>query len=162
MQRRVEGPDQHSIFQVQQQASEDRTSADSLDPPRHAQPESAAALSPPHQCKQEPAPHGQQEQVQQPLANRPREASPLWYQQQQALSNVVEIDDVEVNPIDDPFYDPQNPTSSTDKSRLSAQAVLSDDNSTSSVPQPRSNAVAIDEVDFEGFTAPLLEEAGRH
>lgn len=98
--------------------------------------------------------------MQQPLANRPREASPLWYQQQQALSNVVEIDDVEVNPIDDPFYDPQNPTSSTDKSRLSAQAVLSDDNSTSSVPQPRSNAVAIDEVDFEGFTAPLLEEAG--
>lgn len=109
-------------------------------------------------------PHGQQEQVQQPLANRPRESSRLWYQQQQqARSNVVEIDDVEVTPIDDPFYDPQNPSSSsTDKSRMSAPPVLADDNSTSSVPQPRSNAVAIDEVDFEGLTAKLLEEAGTH
>lgn len=82
-------------------------------------------------------------------------------QQQQVRSNVVEIDDVEVTPIDDPFYDPNDPSSSFERSsrQPSTAAVLAEDGNTANAKHPSNNAVAIDDVDFEGFAAPLLDEA---
>lgn len=73
---------------------------------------------------------------------------------------MVEIDDVQVTPIDDPFYDPTNPSSNYDRSSeeatSAARAALKE---AAAGQHPPSNVVAIDEVDFEGFAAPLLEEA---
>jgi hypothetical protein len=80
----------------------------------------------------------------------------------------VEIDDVQVTPIDDPFYDPTDPSSNFDRSSrdassaAAAAAALRDsqgDASTAAGAQqhPSTNAVEFDDVDFEGFAAPLLD-----
>lgn len=96
-------------------------------------------------------------------------APPQQQQQWQYLpppSNVVEIDDVQVTPIDDPFYDPTNPSSNFDRSSRdagsTAAAALRDSHdartAAAGAQHPSTNAVAIDDVDFEGFAAPLLEQ----
>lgn len=113
-------------------------------------------------------PSAKPEQQQQPAA--PAQQQRQW-QYLPPPSNVVEIDDVQVTPIDDPFYDPTNPSSNFDRSSRDASSTAagalrdSQDPSTAAGAQhPSTNAVAIDDVDFEGFAAPLLdqqqEEAG--
>lgn len=100
--------------------------------------------------------------LQQPAAAQQQAASTQQWQYQPPPSNVVEIDEVQVTPIDDPFYDPNNPSSNFDRSNrereASTAAAFVDDTSTAGVLHPSTNAVAIDDVDFEGFAAPLLDE----
>jgi hypothetical protein len=109
----------------------------------------------------------QQQQQQQQEATLPQPAAQQQaasiqpWQYQPPPSNVVEIDQVQVTPIDDPFYDPSNPSGNYDRSsrdwETSMAAALSDDTSTAGVPHPSTNAVEFDDVDYEGFAAPLLE-----
>jgi hypothetical protein len=159
------------------------------DSPSYARPEQSSGwlqavpqvTSPMQQEQHGPGPEPQalqesKQQITQQHGHQPQQAYPLqhsaplpaqqqagapWQQQQQQIrSNVVEIDDVEVTPIDDPFYDPNDPSSSFERSNRqpSAAAVFAEDASTASAKHPSNNAVAIDDVDFEGFAAPLLDE----
>lgn len=71
---------------------------------------------------------------------------------------------MQVTPIDDPFYDPTNPSSNFDRSSRDASSTAaaalgdSQDASTAGAQHPSTNAVEFDGVDYEGFAAPLLDE----
>jgi hypothetical protein len=124
--------------------------------PKQAGSTADAALLQQHQ-QQHLQPQPQQHHQHTAAASQASRLTP-WHRQPR--SNVVEIDDVQVTPIDDPFYDPTNPSSNYDKSSEEATAVARAALKEAAAGQhPPSNVVAIDEVDFEGFAAPLLEEA---
>lgn len=172
---------------AQQQQGEQQGFVD--DAPRYARPEQQGQQLPQQQVQHEqqqwtsdrfPTPQQeqvqkqqQQQQEQEAVQQTSKAATPAAQQQEPQLSiqqwqykpppsNVVEIDEVEVTPIDDPFYDPSNPSSNFDRSsrdrEASTAAAFGEHSGTAGVQHPSSNAVAIDDVDFEGFAAPLLEE----
>jgi hypothetical protein len=123
--------------------------------PQQAGSTADAAVPQQHQQQHNVQPHPQQQPQQTAAASQ---GGTPWHRQPR--SNVVEIDDVQVTPIDDPFYDPTNPSSNYDRSSEEATAAARAALKEASAGQRHpSNVVTIDEVDFEGFAAPLLEEA---
>lgn len=147
------GKDGAADTEQQQHTQAHGATSDSTDSaPRFAQPD----VSQQQEQVPEQRPHQQDAPTQ-----------PSWQQRHHhPRSNVVEIDDVEVSPIDDPFYDPNEPLSSRVSSGQQASSAAAaaarleaDSPGPSASTHPPTNAVAIDEVDFEGFTAPLLDVA---